>query len=69
MYLVCWRITKKPVAGAERKIRRMVGNGVRTAAGPENIDFYRMVCVWAFTLSGMGTSIGFWVEECHDMIF
>ena len=69
MYLVCWGITKKPVAGAERTIRRMVGNDVRTAAGPENIDFYRMVCVWAFTLSGMGTIMGFWVEGCHDRIF
>ena len=38
---------KKPISnsGAERTIRRMVGNDVRTAAGPENIDFYRMVCV------------------------
>lgn len=69
MYLVCWGIIKKPVAGAERTIRRMVGNGVKTAAGPENTDFYRMVCIWAFTLSGMGTIMGFRVEGCHGMIF
>lgn len=57
MYLVCWGIIKKP-AGAERTIRRMVGNGVKTAAGPENTDFYRMVCIWAFTSEWNGNYYG-----------